>query len=36
MLYDLTTLQREANNRYGFSAKRTLAAAQRSTRSTRR
>jgi DNA topoisomerase-3 len=29
MLYDLTTLQREANNRYGFSAKRTLAAAQR-------
>ncbi len=29
MLYDLTTLQREANNRFGFSAKRTLAAAQR-------
>ena len=29
MLYDLTTLQREANNRYGFSAKRTLSAAQR-------
>jgi DNA topoisomerase-3 len=29
MLYDLTTLQREANNRYGFSAKRTLAATQR-------
>jgi DNA topoisomerase-3 len=29
LLYDLTTLQREANNRYGFSAKRTLAAAQR-------
>ena len=29
MLYDLTLLQREANNRYGFSAKRTLAAAQR-------
>jgi DNA topoisomerase-3 len=29
MLYDLTTLQREANNRYGFTAKRTLAAAQR-------
>jgi DNA topoisomerase III len=29
MLYDLTTLQREANNRYGYSAKRTLAAAQR-------
>ena len=29
LLYDLTSLQREANNRYGFSAKRTLAAAQR-------
>jgi DNA topoisomerase-3 len=29
MLYDLTTLQREANTRYGFSARRTLAAAQR-------
>jgi DNA topoisomerase III len=29
MLYDLTTLQRDANTRYGFSAKRTLAAAQR-------
>ncbi len=29
MLYDLTTLQREANNRFGFTAKRTLAAAQR-------
>jgi DNA topoisomerase-3 len=29
MLYDLTSLQREANTRYGFSAKRTLAAAQR-------
>jgi DNA topoisomerase III len=29
MLYDLTTLQREANNRYGFSARRTLSAAQR-------
>src|SRR5262249_56723655 len=29
MLYDLTSLQREANNRYGFSAERTLAAAQR-------
>jgi DNA topoisomerase III len=27
-LYDLTTLQREANNRYGFSAKRTLQIAQ--------
>ena len=25
MLYDLTTLQREANARYGFSARRTLA-----------
>jgi len=29
LLYDLTTLQREANNRYGFAARRTLAAAQR-------
>jgi DNA topoisomerase-3 len=29
ILYDLTTLQREANTRYGFSARRTLAAAQR-------
>jgi len=29
LLFDLTTLQREANTRYGFSAKRTLAAAQR-------
>ena len=27
-LYDLTTLQREANDRYGFSAKRTLQIAQ--------
>ena len=27
-LYDLTTLQREANGRYGFSAKRTLQLAQ--------
>ncbi len=27
-LYDLTTLQREANNRFGFSAKRTLQVAQ--------
>lgn len=27
-LYDLTTLQREANKRYGLTAKRTLAAAQ--------
>jgi DNA topoisomerase-3 len=29
LLYDLTSLQREANTRYGFSAKRTLAAGQR-------
>ncbi len=29
LLYDLTTLQREANNRFGFSARRTLSAAQR-------
>jgi len=29
LLYDLTTLQREANSRFGFSARRTLAAAQR-------
>jgi DNA topoisomerase III len=29
MLYDLTSLQREANSRFGFSARRTLAAAQR-------
>ena len=29
MLYDLTSLQRDANNRFGFSAKRTLGAAQR-------
>jgi DNA topoisomerase-3 len=29
MLYDLTTLQRDANNRFGFSARRTLGAAQR-------
>ncbi|MEM9160280.1 MAG: DNA topoisomerase III [Verrucomicrobiota bacterium] len=27
-LYDLTTLQREANNRYGYSARRTLQLAQ--------
>src|SRR5205814_5841682 len=27
-LYDLTALQREANNRFGFSAKRTLQIAQ--------
>jgi DNA topoisomerase-3 len=29
LLYDLTSLQREANNRFGMSAQRTLAAAQR-------
>jgi DNA topoisomerase-3 len=29
MLYDLTSLQRDANTRYGYSARRTLAAAQR-------
>src|SRR3954468_17512502 len=29
MPFDLTSLQREANTRYGFSARRTLAAAQR-------
>ena len=29
MLYDLTSLQRDANTRHGFSARRTLAAAQR-------
>ncbi len=29
LLYDLTSLQREANTRYGFSARRTLSAAQR-------
>jgi len=28
LLYDLTTLQREANSRYGFSARRTLQIAQ--------
>jgi DNA topoisomerase III len=28
LLYDLTSLQREANNRFGFSAKSTLAVAQ--------
>ena len=28
LLYDLTTLQREANNRYGFSARQTLQIAQ--------
>src|SRR3954464_1024938 len=29
LLYDLTSLQRDANNRFGFSARRTLGAAQR-------
>ena len=29
LLYDLTSLQRDANSRYSFSARRTLAAAQR-------
>ena len=29
MLYDLTSLQRDANTRHGFSARRTLSAAQR-------
>src|SRR4051795_8190942 len=29
LLYDLTTLQRHANTLYGFSARRTLSAAQR-------
>ena len=29
LLYDLTSLQRHANTLYGFSARRTLAAAQR-------
>jgi DNA topoisomerase-3 len=29
LLYDLTSLQRDANTRYGFAARRTLAAAQR-------
>src|SRR6202023_3622442 len=29
MLYDLTALQRDANTRFGFSARRTLGAAQR-------
>jgi DNA topoisomerase III len=29
LLYDLTSLQREANTRFGFPARRTLAAAQR-------
>jgi DNA topoisomerase-3 len=29
LLYDLTSLQREANTRFGFAARRTLAAAQR-------
>ncbi|MGI9184092.1 MAG: DNA topoisomerase 3 [Solirubrobacteraceae bacterium] len=29
LLYDLTSMQRDANSRFGFSARRTLAAAQR-------
>ena len=29
VLYDLTSLQRDANTRFGFSARRTLGAAQR-------
>ena len=29
LLYDLTSIQRDANSRFGFSARRTLAAAQR-------
>jgi DNA topoisomerase-3 len=29
LLYDLTSLQREANSRFGFTARRTLSAAQR-------
>ena len=29
LLYDLTSLQRDANTRYGFTARRTLSAAQR-------
>src|ERR671920_1352858 len=29
LLYDLTSLQRDANTRFGFTARRTLAAAQR-------
>jgi DNA topoisomerase-3 len=29
LLYDLTSVQRDANSRFGFSARRTLAAAQR-------
>ncbi len=29
LLFDLTSLQREANNRFGFTARRTLGAAQR-------
>ena len=29
LLYDLTSLQRDANSRFGFAARRTLAAAQR-------
>ena len=36
LLYDLTSLQREANTRFGFSARRTLGPPSASTRSTRR
>ena len=36
LLYDLTSLQREANTRFGFSARRTLRPRSGSTRSTRR
>ena len=36
LLYDLTSLQRHANSLYGFSARRTLAAASGCTRTTRR
>jgi DNA topoisomerase-3 len=35
LLYDLTTLQREANSRFGFSAKTTLSSRRRCTKSTR-
>jgi DNA topoisomerase-3 len=35
MLYDLTTLQREANGRFGFSRARRSRSRRRSTRSTR-
>ena len=36
LLFDLTSLQREANGRFGFSAKTTLSLAQACTRGTRR